>query len=118
MEMVLMMFSFQMQNIIAENLTTQKTSMLESNRYRKNVDNVLSGVHENAFILLIFMTSKRKKRKVLSQGRLLYFRHTVVKFFNLQKYVILILFCKILWVSYKSFIFILYLDDNEKTINS
>ena len=59
--MVLMMFSFQMQNIIAENLTTQKTSTLESNRYRKNVDNVLSGVHENAFILLIFMTSKRKK---------------------------------------------------------
>ena len=83
MEMVLMMFSFQMQSIIAENLTTQKTSMLESNRYRKKVDNVLSGVHENAFILLIFMTSKRKKRKVLSQGHLLYFRHTVVKFFNL-----------------------------------
>ena len=96
MEMVLMMFSFQMRNIIAENLTTQKTSMLESNRYRKNVDNVLSGVHENAFILLIFMTSKRKKRKVLSQGHLLYFPHTVVKFFNLQKYVIFILFCKIL----------------------
>ena len=68
MEMVLMMFSFQMQSIIAENLTTQKTSMLESNRYRKKVDNVLSGVHENAFILLIFMTSKRKKEKVSSQG--------------------------------------------------